>query len=110
MSSAARSLALDINALRSFSHRLWLVEMTGWMNLFLGRREPKAKPEDRVQRTDMLFQLARRLWDFLRESAGENDYKRYRIRALARGECPVGNAEFYLSRLEEKYSRPNRCC
>jgi len=52
----------------------------------------------------------RKLWHFLRESTGENDYERYRTRALARGECPAEAAEFYVSRLENKYSRPNRCC
>ena len=58
----------------------------------------------------MLLELLKALWSYLRESAGEDDYQRYRIRALARGECPVNAAEFYLSRLEHKYSRPNRCC
>jgi uncharacterized short protein YbdD (DUF466 family) len=58
----------------------------------------------------MVRQLLKTLWTYLRESAGENDYERYRARALARGESPVRAAEFYLSRLEHKYSRPNRCC
>jgi uncharacterized short protein YbdD (DUF466 family) len=57
-----------------------------------------------------LLRLLPRLWHYLRESAGENDYEHYRIRALERGEPPAQAAEFYLSRLEHKYSRPNRCC
>jgi len=57
-----------------------------------------------------LVRLLRGLWHFLRESAGENDYERYRIRALARGESPAEAAEFYISRLRHKYSQPNRCC
>jgi hypothetical protein len=61
-------------------------------------------------RIPMLLQLLESLWTFLRESAGENDYEHYRTRALARGESPVEPAEFYLSRMEHKYSRPNRCC
>ncbi|HXJ93886.1 MAG TPA: CstA-like transporter-associated (seleno)protein [Terriglobia bacterium] len=57
-----------------------------------------------------LLWLLRSLWHFLRESAGENDYERYRDRALARGEAPAEAAEFYVARLEHKYSRPSRCC
>ncbi|HEY6292609.1 MAG TPA: CstA-like transporter-associated (seleno)protein [Terriglobia bacterium] len=58
----------------------------------------------------MLTQLLKTLWHFLREVSGENDYPRYRDRALARGESPLSPVRFYLSRLEHKYSRPNRCC
>jgi Selenoprotein, putative len=58
----------------------------------------------------MLLRFLKTLLTYLRESAGENDYEHYRIRALARGESPAEPAEFYLSRLEQKYSRPNRCC
>ena len=50
------------------------------------------------------------VWQYIREAAGEKDYQRYRERALARGETPSSSAAFYLSRLEHKYSRPNRCC
>jgi Selenoprotein, putative len=68
-------------------------------------RKPKTASSD-----FRLLRLLRELWHYLRESAGENDYEHYRIRALARGESPAQAAEFYLSRLEHKYSRPNRCC
>jgi hypothetical protein len=67
--------------------------------------------ESRQPKTDFrLLGLLRGLWHFIRESAGENDYEHYRTRALARGESPAEAAEFYISRLEHKYSRPNRCC
>jgi Selenoprotein, putative len=68
-------------------------------------REPNTENRDFP-----LLRLLRSLWFFLRESAGENDYERYRIRALARGESPAEADDFYVSRLEHKYSRPNRCC
>lgn len=54
--------------------------------------------------------LFRRLWHFIREAAGENAYLQHRERALAHGESPLPPAAFYLSGLERKYSRPNRCC
>jgi hypothetical protein len=50
------------------------------------------------------------LWRFILEATGENDYQRYMERALARGESPLSPTAFYLSRMEQKYSRPNRCC
>ena len=50
------------------------------------------------------------VWHFIREAAGENDYRRYVDWALAHGESPLSPAAFYVSRLERKYSRPNRCC
>lgn len=57
-----------------------------------------------------LRRLVRRFWTLILEAAGENDYHRYRLRAVARGEMPLSPAAYYLSRLERKYSRPNRCC
>jgi len=70
--------------------------------------------ENRALTTDnrdfTLLRLLRALWHYVREGAGENDYEHYRIRALARGESPADAVEFYISRLEDKYSRPNRCC
>jgi hypothetical protein len=50
------------------------------------------------------------LWRFILEAAGENDYEQYVHRMLARGESPLSPTAFYLSRLEQKYSHPNRCC
>jgi Selenoprotein, putative len=57
-----------------------------------------------------LLRFLKALWHYLCESAGENDYEHYRLRALACGESPVQPAAFYLACLERKYSRPNRCC
>jgi len=58
----------------------------------------------------MIIQLLKSVWSFLREASGENDYQRYCTRAGARGESPLSADDFYLSRLERKYSRPSRCC
>lgn len=58
----------------------------------------------------MLKCLLKTLWRIVLESVGENDYGRYRDRLLARGETPLAPDAFYLSNLERKYSRPNRCC
>jgi putative selenoprotein len=57
-----------------------------------------------------LRNLARAVWQYLREVSGENDYARYRARALAQSADPMPPAEFYLSRLRHKYSRISRCC
>ncbi|MHB8653916.1 MAG: CstA-like transporter-associated (seleno)protein [Terriglobia bacterium] len=54
-----------------------------------------------------LFWMA---WHFLRAATGEDDYARYRARALHQGAPPVTPTAFYLSELQRKYSRPNRCC
>ncbi len=50
------------------------------------------------------------LWDALREACGEDDYTRHRTRALAEGNAPLSAREFYLLKLQQKYSRPCRCC
>ncbi len=54
--------------------------------------------------------LARIIWQLLVEACGENDYERYRERALARGEAALPAEAFFLERLERKYTRPSRCC
>ena len=58
----------------------------------------------------MLKSVLKTVWQFLTEAVGDNDYRRYRARLLARGETPLTPDEFYLSNLERKYSQPNRCC
>ena len=58
----------------------------------------------------MFLRALKAIWSFVLESAGENDYSRYRGRLIARGETPLAPDAFYLSNLERKYSRPNRCC
>jgi hypothetical protein len=57
------------------------------------------------------FQQALRfLWEYLREACGENDYARYRARSLRQGNEPMPPQAYYLRQLQQKYSRPNRCC
>lgn len=54
--------------------------------------------------------LVQTLWQYLREASGENDYARYRSRALAENVEPMSPDEFYLLKLRHKYSRISRCC
>ena len=54
--------------------------------------------------------IIRKLWQYLRETCGENDYARYRARALRLGARPMTPDQFYLWQLQQKYSRPARCC
>lgn len=58
----------------------------------------------------MLLEILKTAWRYLLEVSGQNEYRRYCTQALARGETPLAPSAFYLSRLELKYSRPNRCC
>jgi hypothetical protein len=51
-----------------------------------------------------------RIWEIVREVFGDKAYDRYAERARARGETPLAPAEFYVSQLRHKYSRPSRCC
>ncbi len=57
-----------------------------------------------------MLKMIQNVWQLLREACGENDYARYRARALAEGREPESAREFYRRRQEEKYARPNRCC
>ena len=52
----------------------------------------------------------KKLWIYLLEVSGENDYSRYCVRAALHGRQPVSPREFYLDRLRHKYSGANRCC
>ncbi len=56
--------------------------------------------------------LIRRWWHLLGQVMGEGEYARYcehlKIRHPER--MLPSAAEFYVARLNEKYSRPNRCC
>lgn len=49
-----------------------------------------------------------RMWRFLRTVSGDDAYERYATRHPEGAVLTPG--EFYAHRLEEKYSRPNRCC
>jgi uncharacterized short protein YbdD (DUF466 family) len=52
----------------------------------------------------------RMLWEYLREVAGENDYRRYRNHSVARGQDPLSPQEFYLQQLQRRYSQISHCC
>ncbi len=54
--------------------------------------------------------LLGRLWDYLCEVSGENDYARYCARTKLLGGTPISARTFYLEQLERKNSRPTRCC
>jgi uncharacterized short protein YbdD (DUF466 family) len=56
--------------------------------------------------------LLRTIWKMAAEIAGEADYRRYcdRLRAVHPDRKVPSEREFFLARLEEKYSRPARCC
>jgi len=52
-----------------------------------------------------------RVWQGLREWSGDSAYEKYRKCAARRGlENPLSPTEFYVEQLNQKYSRPNRCC
>ncbi|MBP1602141.1 MAG: putative Selenoprotein [Acidobacteria bacterium] len=50
--------------------------------------------------------------NILRQVLGEGEYERYctHMRKKHPGVVPADPREFYATRLEEKYSRPQRCC
>jgi len=54
--------------------------------------------------------LMQRIWEVAREILGDKAYERYAESLRARGEAPLTPAEFYVSQLQRKYSRPSRCC
>lgn len=51
------------------------------------------------------------VWSWLRQVSEDDAYERYRA-VGGRNCCPpkLTAPEFYLRRLEQKYSRPSRCC
>jgi len=53
-----------------------------------------------------------RCWRFLERIVGEGDYARYCAHLRSRhpeARIPT-EREYYLTRLEERYARPTRCC
>jgi uncharacterized short protein YbdD (DUF466 family) len=54
----------------------------------------------------------KKCWRFLAQVMGEGEYGRYCAHLRAHHpERPIPTAsEFYLSRMEERYARPDRCC
>ena len=60
-----------------------------------------------------LLEGLRRVAAVVRSVVGAPDYERYvaHVRARHPGVEPLGWAEFYRARLEERYSRPgSKCC
>jgi uncharacterized short protein YbdD (DUF466 family) len=55
-------------------------------------------------------QILRGFWELARELCGDKAYSRYRVHILARGGQPMTPQEFYLWRVQHKYSSPARCC
>ena len=58
------------------------------------------------------MRLLRKVWLLLRQVLGEGAYECYceHLRSRHPG-TPVPSAEeFYAQRVEERYSRPSRCC
>lgn len=56
-----------------------------------------------------LLALFGKFWSRLKDATGESDYARYRSR-IGRDEPLMTPREFYLWRLEKKYSGIHRCC
>ncbi|MBZ5499810.1 MAG: YbdD/YjiX family protein [Acidobacteriia bacterium] len=60
----------------------------------------------------MKMRFLHAVWKILAELTGEADYPRYcaHLRARHPGQRVPSKREFFLMRLEEKYTRPTRCC
>ena len=58
------------------------------------------------------MELIRKMWSFLGQVMGEGEYDRYceHVRIKHPEQALPTAEEFYVARLNEKYSRPNRCC
>ena len=57
-----------------------------------------------------LKRLAADLWLGIREWCGDSAYERYVQAQRTKPENLLTPAEFYLERVNRRYSRPNRCC
>jgi uncharacterized short protein YbdD (DUF466 family) len=70
-------------------------------------RAPKnATPLSRVRRS------CAAVWRGLREWCGDAAYERYLSSPATRvsGQTPLTAQEFYVERVNRRYSRPSRCC
>jgi uncharacterized short protein YbdD (DUF466 family) len=56
--------------------------------------------------------FAAKLWLGIREWCGDNAYERYVQAQKTKPEtsCLLTPTEFYVERVNHRYSRPNRCC
>jgi uncharacterized short protein YbdD (DUF466 family) len=77
-----------------------------------------AKVEARIQKLSALAiairikGLAVKLWLGIREWCGDSAYERYVQAHRTKLEkcCLLTPAQFYVERVNRRYSRPNRCC
>jgi len=62
--------------------------------------------------TIWIKRLAVKLWLGIREWCGDSAYERYVQAQRTNSEkvCLLTPAEFYVERVNRRYSRPNRCC
>ena len=51
-----------------------------------------------------------RVWEVVRGVLGDSAYERYTESVRRQGGKPLTARDFYLTQLQEKYSRPSRCC
>lgn len=68
------------------------------------------KGSERKSEMNRVKDLLGRIWNYLREVSGENEYARYCRRVERLGGSPLTARTFYLEQLERKNSRPTRCC
>lgn len=65
-----------------------------------------------IRRRNRIARSLRAFWRGLREWSGDAAYERYLASRVTR-ESPLPRltrAEFYVERVNHRYSRPNRCC
>jgi len=78
----------------------------------------QAEPQGHMEKphplaiTTRLKNLAAKLWLGIREWCGDSAYERYAQAHAKKPEecCLLTPAEFYVERVNRRYSRPNRCC
>ncbi|HXM91067.1 MAG TPA: CstA-like transporter-associated (seleno)protein [Candidatus Dormibacteraeota bacterium] len=81
-------------------------------------RSAQAKTQAHMEQTRALAaairmkRFAAKLWLGIREWCGDSAYERYvqAQRTNPEESCLLTPAEFYVERVNRRYSRPNRCC
>jgi uncharacterized short protein YbdD (DUF466 family) len=78
--------------------------------------QPAAQPDMQHRRAFALAtwmkRLAANLWLGIREWCGDSAYERYvqAQRTKPEKSSLLSPAQFYVKRVNDRYSRPNRCC